>query len=175
MLHQGLGLELRQDVNRIDAGVDEVGEDKVDDAVFAAEGDRRLGAVPGQRVEALAPSSRHHHAENFHDFTSGANISLARERVNLDSARAQGGLPLSGTLPYRLVVSASFSAGAGVICPGASRHAQLPSLVAGRFIPASSPRPSKSCMGTMAVSATDMRASRAISQWTASADTLWPT
>ena len=43
VLHQHLHLE--------DAGVDEVGEDEVDDAVAAAEGDGGLGPVPRQGIE----------------------------------------------------------------------------------------------------------------------------
>jgi hypothetical protein len=36
MLDQRLGLELGQDIDGLDAGVDEVGQDKVDDSIFAS-------------------------------------------------------------------------------------------------------------------------------------------
>ena len=53
-LHVGverLRLVLHQHLDLEDAGVGEVGEDEVDDAVAAAEGDGRLGPVAGERVE----------------------------------------------------------------------------------------------------------------------------
>ena len=49
--------------------------------------------------------------------------------------------------------------------PGRIRHSQFPSEVPGRFILASEPRPSRSCMGTMATEATEVNTHRIICQW----------
>lgn len=53
VLHQGLGLELDQDV---DAGVDEVAQDEVDDPVLAGKGNGRLGPLgrEGPQTSPLA-------------------------------------------------------------------------------------------------------------------------
>src|SRR5262249_10153006 len=51
MLEQRLALELGQDVDRVDAGVDEVAQDEVDDAVLASERDRGLCPLLGEREE----------------------------------------------------------------------------------------------------------------------------
>ena len=51
VLQQALAAELRQDVNRVNAGVDEVAQDEIDDAVFAAKRNGRLGAILRQRVK----------------------------------------------------------------------------------------------------------------------------
>jgi hypothetical protein len=64
VLEQRLALELGEDVDRVDAGVDEVRQDEVDDAVLAAEGHRGLGALLGQREQARALAARHHHPED---------------------------------------------------------------------------------------------------------------
>jgi hypothetical protein len=48
---------LSQNVNPAQVGVEAVGESDVDDAVNAAESDRRLGPVAGKGIEALACSS----------------------------------------------------------------------------------------------------------------------
>ena len=56
-------LVLRGDEHSAQARVDAVREDEVDDPVGAAEVDRRLGAVPGQRGEALAGASGEHDDE----------------------------------------------------------------------------------------------------------------
>jgi hypothetical protein len=45
---------LREDVDVAEVRVDAVGEGDVDDAVLAGEGDGGLGAVAGERGEALA-------------------------------------------------------------------------------------------------------------------------
>ena len=44
--------------------VHEVGEHEVDDAIAAAEGHRRLGAVARERMQALALAAGHDHAED---------------------------------------------------------------------------------------------------------------
>jgi len=48
------GLVLGEDVDVAEVGVDAVGESDVDDAVHSAEGDGGLGAIPGERIEALS-------------------------------------------------------------------------------------------------------------------------
>src|SRR5208337_352848 len=48
------GLVLRQDVHAAQAAVDAVAQGEVNDAIAAAERDRRLGAVARERVQALA-------------------------------------------------------------------------------------------------------------------------
>ena len=50
-------LVLGEDVDPAQVGVDAVGKRDVDDAVDAAEGDGRLGAVASQRIEPLARAS----------------------------------------------------------------------------------------------------------------------
>jgi len=64
-------LVLGQDINAAQSGVDAVGKRDVDDAVDAAKGDGRLGAVAGQRIEAFASSSREQDPERiFHRSTA---------------------------------------------------------------------------------------------------------
>jgi len=46
MLEQRLAAKLGENVDRMDSGVDEIVEDKIDDPVLASEGNRRLGAFP---------------------------------------------------------------------------------------------------------------------------------
>ena len=50
VLQERLALELHQNVNRVDTGVDQIAEDKINNAVPAAERDRGLGTFFGQRV-----------------------------------------------------------------------------------------------------------------------------
>ena len=60
-------LVLRQDVNATQVGVDAVGERDVDDAIDAAEGDGRFGAVARQRIKTLTCSSGQQNSEGiFH-------------------------------------------------------------------------------------------------------------
>ncbi len=49
MQQERLALELHQDVDGKDAGVDEIAENEIDDPVLAAKGHGRLGAFVGQR------------------------------------------------------------------------------------------------------------------------------
>ena len=60
MLDQRLRAPLDEHVDRVDARVDEVGENEIDDAVFAAERDRRLGAIAGQGMKPGALPPGHH-------------------------------------------------------------------------------------------------------------------
>ena len=70
---QALGLVLRGDEDLAQARVDAVGEREVDDAVGPAEGHRRLGALAGERVQALArpagQQDRDHVPEQQHVMT----------------------------------------------------------------------------------------------------------
>ena len=59
VLVQGEAAVLGEDVDAADAGVEAVGQGEIDDAVDAAEGDGRLGLVPGQGKEALALAAGH--------------------------------------------------------------------------------------------------------------------
>ena len=58
------GIELRQDVNAPEAGVDAIGDGNVHESVFAGERDGGLGAVPGEREEARALTAAHDDAED---------------------------------------------------------------------------------------------------------------
>ena len=68
---QGVGLVLRQHRNAHVACVDEVGQDKIDQTVVAAERHGGLGTVSGQRKQALALTAGQDDGENsrlaFHD------------------------------------------------------------------------------------------------------------
>ena len=59
VLVQGETAVLGEDVDAPDAGVDTVGQGEIDDPIEAAEGDGRLGLVPGQGKEALALAAGH--------------------------------------------------------------------------------------------------------------------
>ena len=66
------GTVLGQDAHSVDAGVDAVGQGKINDAVLSAEGDGGLRHVAGQGVEAAALSAGQQHGHNFffHTVTS---------------------------------------------------------------------------------------------------------
>ncbi len=51
-------LVLGEDVDLAQIGVDAVGEGDINDAVDAAEGDSRFGAVAGERIKPLACATR---------------------------------------------------------------------------------------------------------------------
>ena len=60
MLQQRLALELDQDIDRIDAGIDQIAENEIDDPVTAAKGYRRLRSFLGQRIKAGSlPAGQH--------------------------------------------------------------------------------------------------------------------
>src|ERR1019366_2233500 len=64
------GLVLSKDVNSAQTGVHAIGKGNVDNAVNAAEGDGRLGAVAGERIKALACASGQPDSERiFHHDT----------------------------------------------------------------------------------------------------------
>ena len=61
------GIELRQNVNAPEAGVDAVGDGDVHQPVFAGEGHGGLGAVLCQRKQPGALATAHDDAENLAD------------------------------------------------------------------------------------------------------------
>ena len=63
VLQQRLALELRQHVDGVDARVDEIAEDEVDDAILPAERDGRLGAFLGERIKPGALSAGQHDSQ----------------------------------------------------------------------------------------------------------------
>src|SRR6266567_2628761 len=64
---QAEGFVLRQDKDAAEIAVDAIGERDVDDSIYPAEGDRRLGAVARERPEALAlPSGEEYPDGNAH-------------------------------------------------------------------------------------------------------------
>ena len=87
-------------------------------------------------------------------FRTRASPRRSRLRARLGESLAP---PISGRRARRAPPGASAGA---VSASSRSRHRQLPPSVAGVFIRASEPRPSTSCAGTTAVSATDARTAR---------------
>ena len=59
------GTVLGQDTDGINAGVDTVGQGKINDAVLAPKGDGRFGYMAGQSVEAAALAAGQQHGHNF--------------------------------------------------------------------------------------------------------------
>ena len=54
VLYQRLGLVLRHDVDLGDAGIDQVAQDEVDNAITVCKGKRRLRMLSGQGIEPCA-------------------------------------------------------------------------------------------------------------------------
>ena len=71
-------------------------------------------------------------------------------------------------LPYNSVSCLRRAANSSFNAPVSNRQAQFPSVLFGRFMRASVPRPSRSCKGTIAVFATEARTPRMKSQWISS-------
>ena len=65
ILVQLKGLILGQNAHGVDAGVDAVGQRKVDDAVLPAEADGRFRGLFSQRVEPAALTARQKHGDTF--------------------------------------------------------------------------------------------------------------
>ena len=63
VLQQRLAAELRQHIDRVDAGVDEITQDEIDDPVFPAERNGRFGPFLGKREEPGALASRQHDSQ----------------------------------------------------------------------------------------------------------------
>ncbi len=61
---QAVALVLGQHHDPVVAAVGQVGEREVDEPVVAAERNRRLGALAGQREQPLALAPGEHHREN---------------------------------------------------------------------------------------------------------------
>jgi len=59
---QGRGIELRQDEDALDVGVEAVGDGHVDQPVFAGDGDGGFRPIFGQRVEALSDTAAQDHS-----------------------------------------------------------------------------------------------------------------
>ena len=56
-------LILGQNTDGVDAGIDTVGQGEVNDTVLAAEGNRRLGGLPGQDMQAAALATGQQHCD----------------------------------------------------------------------------------------------------------------
>ncbi len=65
MLIQGAGAILGQDVDPLDAGIEEIAQDKIDDLVFPAKGQLRLGMTLSQRTQPLSLAPRQHHGQSI--------------------------------------------------------------------------------------------------------------
>ncbi len=82
-----VGLVLSQDVDPVEPGVHQVRQHEVDDSISPAEGDRRLGAVQGQRSEAAAlPTGEHHGHDIVGRHASSASV------VSFGQGRGLGGI-----------------------------------------------------------------------------------
>jgi hypothetical protein len=64
VLQKRLAPELGQDVQRMNAGVDKVAQDEVNDAILSPEWHGRLGPLFGQRIEACPFASGKNYSEN---------------------------------------------------------------------------------------------------------------
>src|SRR5204862_6375920 len=64
VLDERVRLELSENLDLEEAGVDEVVDDEIDDAIAPAERDGRLGAVARERIEALAHPAGQDHGQN---------------------------------------------------------------------------------------------------------------
>ncbi len=62
---QGLRFELRQDVEGVNPGIDEIAENKVDQPVFTPERNGGLGPFLGQGIEAAAFPPGQNHSKNI--------------------------------------------------------------------------------------------------------------
>src|SRR5262245_18993555 len=70
MFQHRLGFELGQDVDRKDAGVYEIGKNKIDNSIAAPEGYSRFCPVCSQGIEPLAPPAREDNSQDIHHCTS---------------------------------------------------------------------------------------------------------
>jgi hypothetical protein len=60
-----VGFVLDKDRDFSKPGVEAIAECEVDDAIFPAKGNCRLGSMLGERVKTLALPARQHHGENI--------------------------------------------------------------------------------------------------------------
>jgi hypothetical protein len=56
---------LRKDVNAAEVRIHAVGKRDVDDSIDTAKGDRRLGTIAGERIEAFPGSPRQKHSQGI--------------------------------------------------------------------------------------------------------------
>ena len=66
VLREGLGFVLGEDVDGVDAGVHEVVEDEVNDAVLGPEGHGGLGPLGREGVKPATLASGKNHSQHFH-------------------------------------------------------------------------------------------------------------
>ena len=71
VLQQRLAAELGQHIDGINAGIDEVAQHEVDDAILASERNRGFGALLGERVEPGAFSTGQDDAEHTQSHIAG--------------------------------------------------------------------------------------------------------
>ncbi len=64
VLQQRLAAELRQHIDRVDARVDEITQDEIDDAILAAKRNGRFGPLLGQRIEPGSLAAGQHDAQH---------------------------------------------------------------------------------------------------------------
>lgn len=64
MLKERLALELNQHIDGVDAGIDEIAEDKIDDAILAPKWYGRLCPLLSQRVKSSPLTACEHNAKN---------------------------------------------------------------------------------------------------------------
>src|SRR5579863_2357919 len=78
MLQQALALELDQDVDQVQSGIDQVAEDEINDAIAPAKRYRRLRAFFGQGIEPRPFAARQHECyhPNLHGPYSGRGSEL---------------------------------------------------------------------------------------------------
>ena len=73
-------LVLRENADPQIAGVDEIGQHEVDQPIGAAEGNRGLGPVGGQRIQPLALTAGQDNAQHVWRFPHGSNLTAAANR-----------------------------------------------------------------------------------------------
>src|ERR1039458_1570746 len=88
MLQQRLAAELRQHIDGIDARVDEIAENEVDDPVFPAKRNGRFGPLLGERKEPRPFSARQHDSQDAyaHSYTKPYCFRLIRAMASGTSA-----------------------------------------------------------------------------------------
>ena len=79
VLDQRIGLELSEDFDFEETGVDEVIEDEIDDPVAPAERHGRFGSIPGERIQTLAHPTR----QNESQYVSNAEYAVHGLVINL--------------------------------------------------------------------------------------------
>ena len=88
------GAVLGQDTHGINAGVDTVGQGKINDAVLASKGDGGFGHMAGQGVEAAALSSGQQHGHDFFLHAVHLLSVSSAGKENVKSGRGALGFPV---------------------------------------------------------------------------------